>query len=146
MTKNKSKPTVKGYVYICSNPTYENLIKIGMTTKDPKKRVRELDNTSVPLPFKLEHYWTISNTTPHSFESSCHKYLRKYRINQKREFFRLSPDEARTKISIMLNSKGRNHRVTRGIKLLLFYAVTGLVLTTIVHLTWPILSSLLPGS
>ena len=41
----------KGYVYILSNPSYGNLFKVGMTTKDPNQRAEELSElTAVPTP------------------------------------------------------------------------------------------------
>ena len=46
-----------GFVYLMTNPSMPNLVKIGVSDKDPEEhRVRELSNTSVPEPFKVEYY------------------------------------------------------------------------------------------
>ena len=42
----------KGYVYVMINPSYEGLVKIGKTTKDPEERAKELSSaTGVATPF-----------------------------------------------------------------------------------------------
>ena len=47
-----------GYVYILTNPSFqEDWVKIGKTRRPVNVRSAELDNTAVPLPFKV--YATI---------------------------------------------------------------------------------------
>ena len=43
-----------GYIYCFSDPTRPNLLKIGMTERTPEDRVKELYNTSTPLPFEIK--------------------------------------------------------------------------------------------
>ena len=38
-------------VYVLINPAFENYVKVGKTT-NLEQRLRSLDNTSVPLPFR----------------------------------------------------------------------------------------------
>ena len=38
---------MKGYVYVMSNKSFEGLLKIGMTEKDPEARRKELQGTGV---------------------------------------------------------------------------------------------------
>ena len=40
-----------GIVYILNNPAFDNYVKIGRTI-DIEQRMKQLDNTSVPLPFR----------------------------------------------------------------------------------------------
>ena len=39
-------------VYVLTNESMEGLVKIGRTSTGVEQRIRELDNTSVPLPFQ----------------------------------------------------------------------------------------------
>lgn len=139
----KTDSTIKGYVYICSNPTYDNIVKVGMTTKDPRKRVKQLYNTSVPAPFQLEHYWTITNTTPKAFESSCHRHLGKYRVTDNREFFRISPDQAIAEISTMLNNKGRNYLKKRKLIVIFLFVILVIFFTTTMYAIRPVFMKLM---
>jgi hypothetical protein len=78
----------KGYVYILSNPSYGNLFKVGMTTKDPYERAEELSElTAVPTPFKVEYSAYVEDCSV--TEALTHKLLqeRGYRITENREFF-----------------------------------------------------------
>ena len=137
---------IRDSVYICSNPTYEGMVKIGMTTKRPRERVKDLYNTSVPTPFVLEHSFRITNTTPRAFEASCHKHLDKYRVNQRREFFYLSPEEARDKIGSMLEVRGRNNRVARFLSRFLLVALLIAVLLFSIRMSWPEIVLIVKGA
>ncbi|MBF6353622.1 GIY-YIG nuclease family protein [Nocardia higoensis] len=47
-----------GFVYILTNKKMPGLVKIGMTGRLIGDRVRELYNTSVPVPFEVPpHCW-----------------------------------------------------------------------------------------
>ncbi len=83
----------EGYVYVLSNPAMPGLVKIGRTTRHPTDRVRELNSASgVALPLKLEA--SIRTKYPNWTERLLHQALDRYRLNQNREFFQLSVDEA----------------------------------------------------
>jgi len=83
----------EGYVYVLSNPAMPGLVKIGRTTRHPTDRVRELNSTSsVALPFNLEA--SVRTKYQNWTEKLLHQALDRYRLNQKREFFQLSADEA----------------------------------------------------
>lgn len=90
----------KGYVYILSNPSYGNLYKVGMTTKDPTERAGELSSlTAVPTPFKVEYSVLVEYCSV--TEALTHKILqeRGYRIAEKREFFNAPLKEIKKIIS-----------------------------------------------
>jgi len=75
-----------GFVYIMSNPAFPNLIKIGMSKKDPTKdRVSELNQTGVPQPFKVEYYAYVEDES--LLERLLHQKFDDERPNKSREFF-----------------------------------------------------------
>ena len=84
-----------GYVYIISNigSFGENMIKIGMTRRlDPRDRVRELGDASVP--FKFDVHAFIFSEDAVTLETQLHHNLEHCRVNQvnrRREFFRTTP-------------------------------------------------------
>ena len=80
------------YVYILSNPSMPNLIKVGKTTKHPSKRMSELHSTGVPTPFELEFSVMVDDCG--SSELSAHKALSNYRVAGNREFFKISVKKA----------------------------------------------------
>jgi hypothetical protein len=95
----------KGYIYILSNPSFGNLFKVGMTTRDPIERAQELSNlTAVPTPFKVEYSVYVEDCSV--TEALTHKFLqeRGYRVSENREFFNASLKEIKRVIS-KLNKK-----------------------------------------
>ena len=88
-----------GFVYVLTNPylvggTFkdEPLVKIGMTTRDFDVRIKELNaSTSVPGPFVVEYVARVDN--PEYVERQLHKIFFRHRVNDKREFFTVLPEE-----------------------------------------------------
>lgn len=80
------------FVYILSNPSMPGILKIGYTKRLAEDRSDELFNTSVPTPFEIEFIQASSNA--HAVEKTAHKILVKFRVNDRREFFRISVDMA----------------------------------------------------
>lgn len=83
--------TNKGIVYCLSNPSFNHQIyKIGKTKhiEDPYKRIDLLHTTGVPTPFKIEFYIQVSNMN--TIEKKFHNKLKKFRISNQREFFKVS--------------------------------------------------------
>ncbi len=84
-----------GYVYIISNVGSfgHDMIKIGMTRRlDPRDRVRELGDASVP--FKFDVHAFIFSDDAVTLETALHHRLEHCRVNQvnrRREFFRTAP-------------------------------------------------------
>ncbi len=78
-----------GRVYILRDPYHKDaLIKIGRTKMDPEERARELSRaTGVPHGFEVMFEEDVSDCT--LAETLVHQKLSKYRINPRREFFRL---------------------------------------------------------
>ena len=86
----------KGYVYILTNDSFrEDWVKIGRSCRPVDVRSKELDNTAVPLPFKI--YATIQTTKYTNVERIVHKQIDRLtdlRIRQNREFFNVEPSQA----------------------------------------------------
>jgi TPR repeat protein len=77
-----------GYIYALINPSLEGLVKVGMTTRDPTDRVRELSAaTGVPTPFVLAYDIYVADCS--AAEAYLHTLLerRGYRVSDNREFF-----------------------------------------------------------
>ena len=86
----------KGFVYILTNESFrEDWVKIGRSCRPVDVRSKELDNTAVPLPFKI--YATIQTTKYTNVERIVHKQIDRLtdlRIRQNREFFNVEPSQA----------------------------------------------------
>lgn len=89
--------TKVGHIYVITNigAFGEEVVKIGMTRRlDPLDRVRELGDASVPFQFDI-HAIIYSDNAP-QLESALHKKFherRVNRINNRKEFFKVSLDE-----------------------------------------------------
>jgi phage shock protein A len=93
-TKSMAEQTRAGHVYIISNRGSfgEEIFKVGMTRRlEPKDRIKELGDASVPFPFDL-HALIYTKDAP-ALERELHQALedaRVNRVNLKKEFFRVS--------------------------------------------------------
>jgi hypothetical protein len=88
MTESNEK---KECVYVMSNPSYEkDVLKIGWTRKHPSERAEDLHTTSIPTGFIIEY--VIVTLNGYKTEKTIHDYIKKYRINSSREFFKIPKD------------------------------------------------------
>jgi len=92
-------------VYILTNQSMPDTIKIGITD-NLERRVRELDNTSVALPF--ECYYAVEVNDASKIEKKMHEGLDDKRIRQNREFFNISPEMAKSILEIAEVMGGKN--------------------------------------
>ncbi|MDJ1478455.1 GIY-YIG nuclease family protein [Bacillus sp. LS15-K4] len=81
-----------GYLYILTNDSYPNLIKIGITSKKVEQRAKELYTTGVPNPFSIAYQAFIDEKEV--AERVIHNSLYKYRENRNREFFSCTVEDA----------------------------------------------------
>ena len=101
------KPKI-GYVYIFTNPSMPDYIKIGYTN-NLKRRLNDLDTTGVAMPF--EPYFTVRTEKYEVLEKVIHRELDKLtdsRVRKNREFFKIRPEIARDlllNISELLDDK-----------------------------------------
>ena len=80
-------------VYVVTNPAMPGLVKIGYTSQaDAKNRIAQLYGTGVPVPFDLEYAARVDNAE--NVEEALHTAFAPYRINPKREFFRIEHEQA----------------------------------------------------
>jgi len=80
-------------VYVLTNPAMPGLVKIGKTTQsDPGTRVAQLYSTGVPVPFQVEFACRVTN--PSEVERALHEAFSPQRINPRREFFEIEPEQA----------------------------------------------------
>ena len=82
--------SIRGWVYVISNPAMPGLVKVGFSTKDPSLRARELDSAGFPHPFEVEIDFLVDD--PREVEQKAHKYLSAYR--EGKEWFRCDVDIA----------------------------------------------------
>ncbi|MQU55613.1 DUF4041 domain-containing protein [Pseudomonas sp. FSL R10-1339] len=97
-----AQQTRTGHVYVISNVGSfgEEVFKIGMTRRlEPKDRIRELGDASVPFEFDV-HAMIFSDDAP-SLEKTLHRhFLRRQmnKVNPRKEFFRLGISEIRAEL------------------------------------------------
>lgn len=81
-----------GFVYILTNPAMPGLIKIGKTRLAPADRAAQLHTTGVPAGFQVEYACRTPN--PEAVEQAMHVAFGPRRVNDRREFFEIEPDQA----------------------------------------------------
>ena len=91
-----------GIVYCIENPTMPNLVKIGRTT-DIEQRLRDLDNTSVPLPFVCVLALEVDDDV--GIERLLHEVFSDQRVRSSREFSEVSTQPV---IAAMSLTNGRD--------------------------------------
>ena len=88
------------WIYVLTNPTMPNLVKIGYTDKTPDKRATQVSrSTGVPLKFNVAYAFRCFNA--HALELELHRYLKDYRINTDREFFQIGVNEVKDAITLL---------------------------------------------
>ena len=107
--KKKVKASGRGVVYILSNPAMPGLVKIGYakTVQGVKSRMSALYTTGVPVPFKCEFAMQVDDAKEQ--ESKLHRLFKGARINKKREFFEVEPED----LIEFLQDGGHGKDVTR---------------------------------
>jgi len=84
-------------VYVLTNESMEGMVKIGRT-KNIEKRIKFLDNTSVPLPFQCFYAAEVKNAA--LVEGKLHRIFVDKRIRTNREFFRVDANQVREAIQL----------------------------------------------
>ena len=80
-------------VYLLTNPAMPGLVKIGHTMQaQARTRLDQLYSTGVPVPFELVFACRVPNSA--EVERALHTAFAPQRVNPKREFFRIEPDQA----------------------------------------------------
>lgn len=86
-------------VYILTNEAMPGYIKIGRTDTSVEQRMRELDKTSIPLPFQC--YYAARVADDQKLERTLHTAFGDHRVRSNREFFKLDPYRAKVVIELL---------------------------------------------
>ena len=85
-------------VYVLTNEAMDGLVKIGRTTTSVEQRIKELDTTSLPLPFQCFFAGEVADSS--YVEAHLHKAFADKRVRNNREFFRIDPNQVRAAIML----------------------------------------------
>lgn len=90
----------EGFVYILTNAAMPGYVKIGMSEQDDVGvRVRQLDNTSAPLPFEVHYAARVPDCR--KVERTLHFVFGEHRRRSNREFFTIDPDLAKAVVELV---------------------------------------------
>ena len=90
----------EGIVYLLTNEAMPNLVKIGMTTREEiEARMGELYTTGVPLPFECAFAGRVEDAN--AVEKAFHQAFDPQRINPRREFFEIAPEQAISLLNLL---------------------------------------------
>ena len=99
-------------VYILTNQSMPDTIKIGITD-NLERRIKDLDNTSAPLPF--ECFYAVEVEDASKIEKLLHEGFDDKRIRQNREFFSATPEQAKSMLKIVETMGGKDVTPTEDI-------------------------------
>ena len=89
-----------GIVYVLTNPSMPGLVKIGKTTRETVgARLNELYSTGVPVPFECAFAGRVNDVS--KVEQAFNQAFGPYRLNPKREFFEIEPEQALALLELM---------------------------------------------
>ena len=91
--QNSSTNSSKGVVYILTNPAMPGLVKIGKTSRAAEVRMDQLYSTGVPVPCNC--LLAVEVEDMQAVEKALHIAFFPYRINKKREFFKIDGVQAK---------------------------------------------------
>ena len=99
--RNKIPVGMQGsqWIYVLSNETMPDIVKIGFTKNKPSERVKQINSaTGVAQDFIVE--WAYPCFNAHDLEKEIHAYLQKegFRVNNKKEFFYITVEDAKSVI------------------------------------------------
>ena len=80
-----------GIVYVITNSAMPGYVKIGRTDRTIQERLRDLDQTNIPVPFQCVAAWEFEDAK--KVEAALHKAFGVHRERKNREFFTVSPDQ-----------------------------------------------------
>ena len=91
------------WVYVLSNPSLpKEYLKIGYTKLNPEERATQISSaTGVPTPYKVE--WAYKCFNGEIVERMTHEKLKAFRVNNRKEFFHISLEEAKDNIILIGN-------------------------------------------
>jgi hypothetical protein len=85
-------------VYILQNDAMPGIVKIGRTSSDLEGRIRQLDTTGIPLPFRCFYAAEVQNGS--KVEERLHEAFGDMRVRERREFFRIAAHRAKAALDL----------------------------------------------
>ena len=93
-----------GIIYVLTNPAMTGLVKIGKTSRSSvDQRLNELYSTGVPVPFECVFAGKVEDES--KVEKAFHLAFGPYRLNPKREFFQIEPEQAIALLELMVSEE-----------------------------------------
>lgn len=93
ITIPKSVSQNRGYIYLLRNAAHDlDVFKIGLTTYTVEERAQQLSGTSSPDKFMIINRWAVQDCV--LAEKLIHEKLDSFRLNPKREFFKIKLENA----------------------------------------------------
>ena len=103
----------KGYIYIMTNPSLKDMVKIGFATNVETRR-RQLSTTALPYEYEI---YAIYETSGNLEDKKLHKMIDQLnpelRVSKSREFFLMSPDEAYNLLEAIAVISGSQDRLKK---------------------------------
>jgi hypothetical protein len=107
ITIPKTASQNKGYIYLLRNAAHElDVFKIGLTTNTVEERAKQLSGTPSPDKFIIINRWPVQDCV--LAEKLIHKKLDSYRLNPKREFFKIKLEDAIKEIIPIIDKINNN--------------------------------------
>ena len=101
------------FVYILTNESMPDIVKIGFSETSLVRRIREMDKTEIPLPF--ECYYAVEVPDARALEKKIHQGLDDCRVRRGREFFYITPERAKSLLEVAELMGGKNVTPTTAI-------------------------------
>ena len=101
-SKSKAVKKGEGWVYVATHEGHKDVVKIGHS-KDVAARMQELAGASL-YPFVAEYRVLVSNA--YLIEQETHKFLKKKRVKENREWFSCTVKESQDAIVEVTKQKG----------------------------------------
>lgn len=102
----------KGFIYILLNPSFVHYVKIGKTQRSSEERAREIyrqSKTGIPTEFVVAHDYEVSDCD--LVERLVHEKLKKYRVDNDREFFNVQLKDAIKAIDSVIHDLEKQHKL-----------------------------------
>ena len=102
----------KGFVYVLLNPSFIHFVKIGQTQKTSEERAKEIyrqSKTGIPTEFVVAYENEVSNCD--IVENLVHQELKKFRVNDDREFFNMPLKQAIGTIERVIKDLEKQHKL-----------------------------------
>jgi len=88
-----------GILYVLTNDAMPGVVKIGKTKTSIQQRLKELDSTGVPLPFRC--YYAVEVEDCDVKERKVHDIFADHRVRPNREFFNIAPERVVSALSML---------------------------------------------